>query len=122
MKKSFIGNCCKYTRRLSKSLTLQYNNVIYQVFADRREYRLRKAEVTVLETKDGEVSIEYRGKILNVVPYHKMQARAEEVSSKELLAKLAEPKKPKKTPGRYHPWKSHKRGFSQKKEPLVCGY
>jgi hypothetical protein len=114
--------CLKYTRRLSKSLTLQYNNVIYQVFADRREYSLRKAEVTILETKDGEVSIEYRGKILTVVPYHKMQARAEEVSSKELLAKLAEPKKPKQKPGRYHPWKSHKRGFSKKKEPLVCGY
>jgi hypothetical protein len=37
--------CIKETRRLSKNLTLQYNNVIYQVLAEGKEYILRKAEV-----------------------------------------------------------------------------
>ena len=112
--------CLKEKRRLSKNLTLQYNNVIYQILTDRREYALRKAEVVVLEAQNGVVSIEYRGKSLTAVPHHKMQARTEEVSSKELMAKLAEKAasrseklagKGKYRPGRNHPWKSGGRGF-----------
>lgn len=105
----------KETRQLSKNLTLQYDNVVYQVIADRREYVLRKAKVTVLETRDGTVSIEHRGKRLTAVPYHKMQARTEEVSGKELLAKLTEKlaEKKKYKPTKTHPWKAGKRGFSR---------
>jgi DNA-binding Lrp family transcriptional regulator len=111
--------CLKYTRQLSKNLTLQYDNVIYQVFANKREYTLRKARVTVSETKDGVVKIEHRGKILTVQPYHKMQARAEEVSGKELLVKLADTAEAKATykPSRKHPWKRGRRGFST---PTPC--
>jgi hypothetical protein len=113
--------CIKETRQLSKNLTLQYDNVIYQVIADRREYTLRKAEVMVLKTKDGMVSIEHRGKPLTAVPYHQMQARAEEVSAKELMVKLAE----KRTynqyrPSRHHPWKRGRRGFSKRALELTC--
>ncbi len=108
--------CLKYKRQLSKNLTLQYDNVIYQVLADRLEYTLRKAEVTVLETKAGVVSIDCRGKPLIVVPYHEMQTRTEEVSGKELMAKLTEKaaKKGKYKPGRKHCWKSGGRGFSRR--------
>lgn len=107
--------CLKYKRQLSKNLTLQYNNVIYQVFAHQREYTLRKAEVLVLERKDGTVSVEHRGKALTIIPYHKTQAKAEELSRKELLAKLTEKVAAKKKyrPGRRHPWKIKKRGFSE---------
>ena len=112
--------CVKHTRRLSNNLTLQYDNVIYQVLAIGKEYTLRRAEVTVLKTKNGAVSIEYRGKTLTAVPYHKMQAKAEEVSSKELLATLIERKKYKSRPGRHHPWKRGRRGFSKRgRPPLV---
>lgn len=110
--------CLKEKRRLSKNLTLQYNNVTYQVLADRREYMLRKAEVMVLETKEGEVSIEYRGKPLTAVPYHKMQARAEVVSAKELLNIWAKKERP--GPGRKHPWKRGPRGFSRKAALAHC--
>lgn len=103
-------------RYLSKTLTLQYNNVIYQVIAlDRLEYTLRKAEVTVIETEGGKISFECRGKPLSAVPHHQMAPQAEEVSSKELLTKLVEmgsrPSRPKPKPGRHHPWKRGKRGF-----------
>jgi len=106
--------CLKYTRQLSKNLTLQYNNVIYQVFADKKEYTLRKARVTVLEREDGTITIEHRGKALTVQPYHQMQARTDEVSRKELMTKLIEMTKPSKTykPNRNHPWKRGRRGFS----------
>jgi DNA-binding Lrp family transcriptional regulator len=114
--------CIKAKRHLSKNLTLQHENVIYQVLAVGKEYTLRKAEVTVLKTKDGSVSIEYRGKTLTAVPYHKIQARTEEVSSKELLASLVERKKGKFRPGRHHPWKQGHRGFSRKAPPLASCY
>ena len=108
--------CLKYTRQLSKNLTLQYNNVIYQVFADKREYTLRKTRVTVLERNDGKVTIEHRGKALTVQPYHKIQARTEEVSGKELAARLVEMTKPSKIykPSRSHPWKRGRSGFSSR--------
>ena len=116
----------QYRRRLSKSLTLQYNNVIYQVIVpEQLEYTLRKAEVTVIEAKDGQVLIECRGKTLPAVPYHKMQAQAPEVSAKELLAKLTETKveqsRPRRKPSRRHPWKCGRRGFSKRKlETVFC--
>ena len=80
---------------------------------------MRKAEVTVLESKDGTVTIEdIEAKFITAVPYHQMQARAEEVSSKEIATALERKKKPYK-PGQYHPWKSARRGFSEFAERIV---
>ena len=111
----------KHTRQLSKNLTLQYNNMIYQVFAHEREYVLRKARVTVCETQDGNITIEYKGKVLSMTPYHQLQARVEEVSGKELMAKLAERVTSKKAykPNCHHPWKRGRRGFSASPSVLV---
>jgi hypothetical protein len=109
--------CLKYKRQLSKNLTLQYDNVTYQVFAHKREYTLRKAEVTILEMRDGSVSIEHRGKPLSATPFHKIQARTPECSGKELMAELAEraaanaDKGSKRyKPVRSHPWKQSRNG------------
>lgn len=112
----------QYKRYLSKSLTLQYNNVIYQVIApEQLEYTLRKAEVTIIEAKEGVVSIECRGKLLHAVSYHEQCTVVPEVSGKELLTQLKETHaehkccryRPKR-PGKHHPWKCQKRGFSKK--------
>jgi len=113
--------CIKQSRRLSRNLTLQYENVIYQVIADRREYQLRKAVVTVLKTQDGVVTIEHRGKALTAVPHHQMQARAEVVSAKELIEALqSKPKKGRYHPDTRHPWKRGRRGFSKPQELACC--
>lgn len=95
----------KYTRRISKSLTLQFKGVLYQIYADRMEYTLRKTEVTVLEDRDGKVSFEQKGKKLKAVPYDEMEAPVEVVGSKELSTALNEPKKKRHKPGSRHPWK-----------------
>lgn len=107
--------CLKQIRQLSKNLTLQYKNIIYQIIAEKREHILRKAEVVVLESKDGTVQIEYRGKNLTAVPYHKMQARNDVVSSKELGAVLSDKKHFK--PSKRHPWKRH---FPKVKDEALC--
>ena len=83
---------------------------------------MEKAAVEVLECIDGSVTIEYRGKVLAMVPYHQMQARTEEVSSKELLVKLAEKSKYTPKPGRYHPWKRGRRGLSKRALTLTASY
>ncbi len=111
--------CHKEPRRLSKNLTLQYKNVIYQIITERESYAMRKAEVTILESKKGTVTIEYRGKVLTAVPYHQMQGRAEEVSSKEIATAL-ENKKSRYKPKPHHPWKSGRRGFSSHQGKPVC--
>lgn len=116
--------CIKNKRQLSKNLTLQYDNVIYQILADRREYTLRQAEVEILEKRDGNISIEHRGKELTAAAYHKMQARTEEVSAKELITKLVKtaPSKDRYRPGRKHPWKSGPRGYSNQAAKTACCY
>jgi len=82
---------------------------------------MRKARVTILESKNGSIMIEYQGKPLTAVPYNQMQARAEVVSTKEIQVVLQE-KKDKYRPGPRHPWKSARRGFStQRREPAYCG-
>lgn len=106
----------KETRQLSKNLTLQYKNITYQIITERASYAMRKAVVTVLESRDGTVRIEYKGKSLTAVPYHQVQARTEVISAKEIDAALAQEKK-KYRPGPRHPWKSARRGFSTRKVP-----
>lgn len=76
----------------------------------------------VLESKNGAVTIEYQGKVLTAVLYHQMQARTEEVSSKELLTKLVEKPRYTPKPGRYHPWKRGRRGFSKRTPILTSCY
>ncbi len=114
--------CLKHERQLSKNLTLQYNNVIYQIIPERPSYALRKTSVMVLESIDGQVSIEYQGKPLRAVPYHQMQARAEVVSAKELLASMAQKQKKQCRPGRYHPWRKRQNSFSKRTSNLACCY
>ena len=97
--------CFKHERRLSKSLSLQYNNVIYQIITDRPSYTMRKAGVIVLESIEGVVSIEYNGKPLRAVPYHEVQERAEVVSAKELASVLEVKQTRRHHPGKRHPWK-----------------
>lgn len=102
--------CLKHTRKISKNLTLQFNGVLYQIYADKLEYTLRNQEVTVFEYQDGKVFFERNGKLLKAIPYKEVEAPVEEVSAKELLSTLLQreatkPKKKNWKPGANHPWK-----------------
>ena len=96
------------TRILSKNLTLQYHKVIYQIQTSRPTYALRKAQVTVCENPQGEISIIYKGKPLKYSVFHKQARQAEVVMSKELDAHLDKPKSPHK-PAPDHPWRQYGR-------------
>lgn len=88
-------------RNLSKNLTLQYKNVVYQIQTSRPSYAMRNTPVTVCEDHQGTINILYKGHSLEYSIYQKQQRQAEVVSSKDIDSKLKKPYKPSKD----HPWR-----------------
>jgi Trp operon repressor len=104
----------KETRHLSKNLTLQYKNTIYQVKTSRPSYALRKASVTVLEYRSGKIEIEYKEQKLNFSAYHEQESQGKEVLSKLLNEEIDCLPKKKWKPSHNHPWKQYRpKAFSQ---------
>ena len=99
----------KYTRSISPNLTLQFNGVLYQIYADKLEYTLRKTTATIFEDREGNLSFEGNGKKLKAVAYDEQEAPIAEVSAKELATLLrGEKEKKKYIPPLSHPWKRGK--------------
>jgi transposase len=104
------------SRVLSKNLTLQYNNVIYQIQPAGSTYVLRHAKVTVCENAQGEITILRQGRSLQYSIFHKQQRQAEVVMPKEIDAHLEKLKEPYK-PAANHPWRRYGRRVSGKPIP-----
>lgn len=75
--------CLKYTRILSRQLSISYGNKIYQIQTERPAYAMRHAPVTVQEDLSGNVRIVYKGQSL-VYTILKEQPKADIVDSKSL--------------------------------------
>jgi transposase len=86
------------TRLITKNLTLQFKNVVYQIQTDRPAYALHKAQVTVCQDDQGNVSILYMGNELSYTIFQKQEHQAEVVSSKQVARKPWHPAKD-------HPWR-----------------
>ena len=94
-------------RTLSKNLTFQYANTIYQVVPNQCSMGLRKAKVSIRETQEGSIEVLYKGKALEFVAYSQQEKQWEEANAKNLnqiVNELAYPKKRYKPPY-HHPWK-----------------
>lgn len=91
------------TRTLSKNLTVQYNQVIYQIQSNRPGYALRNAQVTMCETAKGEVSVLYKDQPLTYTIFRKSLRQAEIVDTKTLDREI-EIRKP---PPANHPWRQY---------------
>ncbi len=100
-------------RHLSKNLTIQHKNVIYQIVSDRQSYALRAAKVIVCEDREGEIRILYKSKELEYCIYKIQERQGEVIEAKRLDAEWAsltkEPEKKKYAPSRKHPWKRNAR-------------
>jgi hypothetical protein len=100
-------------RVLSKNLTVQYQNAIYQIHSKRPGYALRHATVIVCENRQHEITLEYKGKPLDYTVYRPAPRQAQVVSSKQLTMKLdaltvpAQSAKKRKPyiPPPDHPWR-----------------
>jgi transposase len=105
-------------RILSKNLTLQYKNVVYQIQSSRPSYAMRKAPVTVCENDQGQVDILYKGQSLEYTIYQEQQRQADVVSSKSIDDKLKKSHKPAKD----HPWRRYGHRVSGKPIPETAQY
>ena len=87
------------TRLITKNLTLQFKNVVYQIQTDRPAYALHHAQITVSQDDQGKVAILYKGEQLSYTIFRKQELQAEIVTAKQ----VEHPHKPYK-PGPDHPW------------------
>jgi len=98
----------KENRRLSKNLTFQYKNKIYQIQTQRPTYTLRKAIVTILENEKEEVLVEYKKQNLSYTIYEERPYQAEVIDSKQINEKVNQLiSTTKYKPLRSHPWKAY---------------
>jgi len=93
-------------RLVSKNLTLQFKNLVYQIQTDRPSYALYKAQVTICQDAQGKVAILYKGDQLSYTIFHKQEHQSEVVTAKQ----VAHSRKPFH-PAPDHPWR---RNFSAK--------
>lgn len=95
--------CYKNSRKTTKNLEIQYKNIIYQIILENPSKTLQRAQVTILESLDGKISIEYKGKKLPFKIYSEQEFLGGIVNSKEIDRFLQEPTKRKVS--NQHPWK-----------------
>jgi hypothetical protein len=99
------------TRKLSKNLTIQYKNTLYQVEAQKRPRRMRHTKITVCEGFDGTVFLLYQGRKLEYSTHQKAQKQQpiENEKTINLRVNQALKKQAKRTqwkPAPDHPWRN----------------
>jgi hypothetical protein len=92
------------TRIISKNLSIQFKNAVYQIQTDRPTYALRNAKVTVCLDADSKVTILYKSKELAYNIFKKQARQSEVLSSKEVDRKVDQVRKQHK-PAPDHPWR-----------------
>jgi transposase len=97
-------------RTLSQNLTLSYNNVIYQIKSKRAAYTMRGAHVEVRETRNGEITIEYKKRSLDYTIYCEKEQQQGKVIETKLLQPAApraaaRPKQKRGPVPMTHPWR-----------------
>ncbi len=98
-----------HLRILSKNLTCQYENGLYQIKTKRPAYAMRHAPVLVIEDLKGKVTIEYKGRKLDY-EIAKRQPKAKIVDTKQLNLVVDQIRKQQKQkisqkPPADHPWR-----------------
>jgi len=111
----------KEKRVLSKSLTLSYDRVVYQIVTKRPTYTMRGTAVVVCENSRGEIAILYKGKKLDYHVYHQQPRQAEVKDVKQIAlqrAKPIKPNRPRYVPPADHPWRRFRLAGSPSRKPV----
>jgi transposase len=98
------------TRSVSKNLTVQFKNVVYQIQTDRPAYAFHNAQVTICQDTQGKVAILYKDNSLNFSVFHKQTRQAEVVTAKQVDHLTLGQNKAHK-PSENHPWAYGPRHF-----------
>ena len=99
-----------HSRKLTKNLTIQFNNTQYQLQGYGQGYRLRGASITVCEDFDGSITLLHEGKALSYRPLLKgepavMLVDEKTVSNSVDKTLLKQQAQPTWKPAVDHPWK-----------------
>ena len=110
------------TRKLSRNLTLRYQNREYQILGQGKGYRLRSSPVTVCEAFDGHVTLLCQGKTLDYRILAEGQAPIPLDDEKSLhrtvdTARVLQRQRPKYKPSPDHPWNRWRRHRSTPAPP-----
>lgn len=105
--------CLQHTRRLSKNLSMQFQNTLYQIQSRGGGYHLRGAQITVCEHLDGRITLLYHGRPLDYDTLAKGERPAPVEDDKTLnqrvdQALVTRTSPPVTKPKPNHPWR---RGF-----------
>lgn len=90
-------------RSVSKNLTVQFKNVVYQIQTDRPTYALHNTQVIVCQDTQEKVTILYKGNPLDFAVFHKQTRQSEVVTAKQVNQVLLNQSKAHK-PNENHPW------------------
>lgn len=110
-------------RKLSKNLTLQYNNTLYQVKSKGLGYAMRGATVTVCEDFENNVTLFYNGKALTYETWKRGEKPpairdAKEINQAVMQAIQAQAQRQNWTPAPDHPWRKPLRRQNNKRNIL----
>jgi transposase len=90
-------------RTISKNLTVQFENVVYQIQTERPTYAMRNAVITVCADAKQNITLLYKGKSLPYTIFHKQAKQSEVVLAKDLNTVIETvPFKPAPD----HPWRT----------------
>jgi transposase len=92
------------TRLITKNLTVQFKNVVYQIQTDRPDYALRKVPVTICQDVQGKVTILYKGAELAYTIFQKQEHQSEVITAKQVDHALVKQRKAFH-PAPDHPWR-----------------
>lgn len=95
-----------YHRKISKNLTVQFENQIYRIITKGPSYAMRGARVTVVKSTSNKITLLYQGKKVNFQTIHKSQIIQPAENRKSVdsrVNRLVRKKKYKPSPD--HPWR-----------------
>lgn len=107
--------CLKNNRILSKNLTCQYNNSIFQIKTKRSAFTLRKTSITICERYDGQIQVfDHRHKPLEFEVIKKLTNQTT-VNSKQLNHQVDDIliKQAKRDFRKHNPWESSFKELSE---------
>jgi len=90
-------------RLITKNLTVQFKNVVYQIQTDRPAYALHNIRVTICQDVHGKVAILYKDTLLDFTVFQKQAHQSEVVTAKQVDRVLINQSMAHK-PAPNHPW------------------
>ncbi len=103
---------------ISKNLTVQFENIVYQIQTERPTYALRNAVVTVCADAQQNITLLYKGQPLPYNVFHKQAKQSEVILAKDLNQSIQV--KPHK-PAPNHPWRSFQISKKSRNVPAARG-